>query len=176
MKPTDRPWTVQDLDILKREFPVLPTKEVARILGRSANAVSTMAHKIGIVKFRKGITWTPQMLKILCDYFPTMFNKPLAKWIGVSQRTLIRKARELGLNKVEGFLDKRRDDIVELAADALRRGYRSGRLKGGFQKGVRNNPSGEFKPGHIESPETKAKRSASLRRTWTKKKNQRKYY
>ena len=102
MKPTDRPWTVQDLDILKREFPVLPTKEVARILGRSKNAVSTMAHKIGIVKFRKGITWTPQMLKLLCDYFPTMFNKPLAKWIGVSQRTLIRRHGNSDLTRWKG--------------------------------------------------------------------------
>lgn len=176
MRPTDRPWTVQDLDILKREFPVRPTREVAEMLGRSTQAVAVMAHKRGMYKYRKGIVWTPRMLKLLHDYFPTMFNKPLAKWIGVSERTLIRKARELGLDKVDGFLVKRKDDIQELAADALRRGYRSGRITGGFQKGVHNNPSGEFKPGHIESPETKAKRAASIRRTFEKRKNKVKYY
>ena len=175
MNPNERPWTVQDFDILKREFPVRPTKEVADILGRTAQAVAVMAHKRGMYKYRKGIVWTPRMLKLLQDYFPTMFNKPLAKWIGVSERSLIRKARELGLNKVDGFLDKRRADIQDLAADALRRGYRSGRITGGFQKGVHNNPAGEFKPGHKESPETKAKRSASIRRTFAKK-NKPKYY
>ena len=116
------------------------------------------------------------MLKLLADYFPTMFNKPLARWIGVSERTLIRKARELGLNKADGFLETRRADIQELAADALRRGYRSGRIQGGFPKGVHSNPAGEFKKGHVESAETKAKRSASLRRTFAKKRNQQRYY
>lgn len=176
MRPTDRPWTVQDLDTLKREFPNRKTKEVAAILGRSTQAVAVMAHKKGLVKYRKGIVWTSRMLKLLADYFPTMFNKPLARWIGVSERTLIRKARELGIDKAEGFLDTRRADITELAADALRRGYRSGRIKGGFQKGVHSNPAGEFKHGHVESPETKAKRSASLRRTFAKKRNQTRYY
>ena len=176
MRKTDRPWTVQDLDTLKREFPNRPTKEVAAMLGRSTQAVAVMAHKKGLAKYRKGIVWSPRMLKLLADYFPTMFNKPLARWIGVSERTLIRKARELGLNKAEGFLETRRADIQELAADALRRGYRSGRIQGGFPKGVHSNPAGEFKKGHVESAETKAKRSASLRRTFAKKRNQTRYY
>ena len=29
-----------------------------------------------------------------------------------------------------------------------------------------SNPAGEFKPGHVESPETKAKRSESLKYVW----------
>ena len=108
------------------------------------------------------------MLKLLRDFFPTMFNEALAKWIGVSPRTLIRKARELGIEKEPGFLQKRKDDIHRRAGDALReRGDREGTW---FKKGIRHNPAGEFKPGHKESPETKAKRSAALKAAWARKK------
>lgn len=108
------------------------------------------------------------MLNILRDFFPSMFNKPLAKWLGVSQRTMLRKARELGLEKREGFLEDRRKDIQRLAGEALRaRGDREGTW---FKKGIHYNPDGEFKPGHRESEETKAKRIASFKETHQRKK------
>lgn len=160
-------WTQKELDLLRREFPARTTEEVARMLGRSVHATSVKASKLGLKKRHYGVVWTPSMLKILTDFFPIMFDRPLAAWVGVSLRTLIRKARELGLEKEPGFLDKRRRDIASLAGEALKR---KKDVPGRFMKGVRNNPDGEFKPGHSESPETKAKRSASLRETWKRRK------
>lgn len=61
------------------------------------------------------IVWTEIMLTKLEQCFPTRYNRELAKEIGVSIRTLIRKARELGIEKEPGFLDKRRDEITEMA-------------------------------------------------------------
>jgi len=156
-------WTYQDLVLLYQEFPVRKTAEVADMLGRSVTAVSVKADRLGLKKKHYGIVWTPRMLKLLKDFFPIMFDKALAKWIGVSQRTLVRKARELGLEKRPGFLDDRRDDINKLVSEAQKR---AGRNTGQFGKGHRANPEGEFKPGHVESPETKAKRSAALKRSW----------
>lgn len=160
-------WSFRDLDILRTEFPNRPTKEVAEMLHRSTQAVAVKASKLGLKKKHYGIVWTPQMLKLLKDFFPTMFDAPLAKWIGVSTRTLIRKARELGLEKKEGFLEERRGDIVELARIALK-----GRtdVPKRFQKGHHYNPNKEFKKGHKESQETKAKRVASLKLTWKRRK------
>lgn len=92
-----------------------------------------------------------------------MFNRHLAKWLGVSVRTLIRKARELGLEKKPGFLEERKRDIQRMAGEAIRRSdYHNTR----FKKGVHYNPAGEFKPGHKESPESRAKRSESLKYAW----------
>lgn len=156
-------WTYRDLDTLRREFPVKKTKEVAAMLGRSVEATSVMASKLGLKKSHYGIFWTPKMLKILVDFFPIMFDKALAKWIGVSPRTLIRKARELGLEKEPGFLDRRRDDIREMARQGLKRNIN---VSSRIRKGQHFNPAGEFKKGHVESPETKAKRSESLKRSW----------
>lgn len=167
MKPNE--WTPKELDTLLREFPKRTNDEMVKLLPkRSRGSIIQKASKLGLKKQRYGIEWTPQMLKLLHMFFPTMFNDALAKWLGVSPRTLIRKARELGLEKEPGFLEKRKDDIQRKAGDALRqRGDREGTW---FKKGIRHNPAGEFKPGHKESPETKAKRSEALKATWARKK------
>ena len=112
------------------------------------------------------------MLKLLRDYFPTMTNYSLAKLIGVSHRTMIRKARELGLEKADDFMEINRKSISESISAGVRR---HGPQPTHFQKGVRANPDGEFKPGHRESPEVKAKRSASLKETWKRKKILKRY-
>lgn len=167
MKRDDQ-WTCKELDLLRRNYTKMTNQELAQMLKRSLSAVNRKAHLLGLKKERYGIEWTPTMLKILRDHFPSMFNKPLAKWLGVSQRTMLRKARELGLEKREGFLKDRQKDIQRMAGDALRaRGDREGTW---FKKGVHYNPDGEFKPGHKESAETKARRSAALKETHQRKK------
>ena len=167
MKRSDA-WTCKELDILRREFPKRTNGEMTKLIKRSQQAIIQKASKLGLKKQRYGIEWTPQMLKLLRQFFPIMFNEALAKWIGVSPRTLIRKARELGIEKAPGFLQKRKDDIQRKAGEALRK---RGDLEGTwFKKGRRANPAGEFKPGHKESPETKAKRSAALKAAWERKK------
>ena len=152
-----------DEQILRNEWNRHTIEEVATMLHRSYQATAVKASKMGLKKDHYGIVWTPDQLKLLRDYFPTMFNKPLAKWIGVSLRTMIRKARELGLEKKPGFLDEKRRDIQALASEALKKSTNTATR---FKKGMRNNPAGEFKPGHKESPETKAKRIASIKHTW----------
>ena len=167
MKRSDA-WTCKELDILRREFPKRTNEEMTQLIKRSQTAITQKAHMLGLRKQGYGIEWTPQMLKLLRQFFPIMFNEALAKWIGVSPRTLIRKARELGIEKEPGFLQKRKDDIQRKAGEALRK---RGDLEGTwFKKGHRANPAGEFKPGHKESPETKAKRSAALKATFDRKK------
>ena len=158
-----RPWTYMEEQYLRDEWNWHTIQQIADDLGRSYQATAVKASKMGLKKDHYGIVWTPEQLKLLRDHFPTMFNGPLAAWIGVSVRTMIRKARELGLEKRPGFLEDRRRDIQQLAREALRR---SGKTGGRFQKGIRNNPAGEFKPGHIESPETKAKRTEALKHSW----------
>ena len=106
------------------------------------------------------ILWTSQMLSDLRAFYPTTKNEELAGMLGVGQRTMVRKARELGLEKDEAWLKGMWNEhrmMAQMMSRAL--GY-----PGCFQKGVRANPSGEFKKGHKESEEVKAKRCASMRR------------
>lgn len=152
-----------DEQILRNEWNRHTIEEVARMLHRSYQATAVKASKLGLKKDHYGIVWTDEQLKLLRTYFPIMFNRPLAKWIGVSMRTLIRKARELGLEKKPGFLEERRRDIQHLAGEAIRLSENKSTR---FKRGVHNNPAGEFKPGHVESPETKAKRREALKYAW----------
>lgn len=154
-------WTQRDLDILRRDFPVLPCREIADKLGRTLQAVYVKANKLGLKKEHEGIQWTPRMLKMLKDFFPVMFNKPLAAWIGVSERSLIRKARSLGLEKRPGFLEDRRQEIHAMAAESLRRTTKTG---GRIQPGQHHSRATEFKPGHQATEEEKAKRLETMRR------------
>ena len=168
-------WTPLETGILTEMYPTKSLAEIAKRINRTETAVQVRACKIGLkrTKHSRYHYWTPQMLKLLTTFFPTMFNKPLAKWIGVSQRTMIRKARELGLQKQDGFLEKRRKEINQMAGEALKKVHNPAR----FKKGERFCPEYEFKKGHKESQETKEKRIAAMREAWRRKKTaQIKYY
>ena len=154
-------WTYQELEILRRDFPVLPCREVASNLGRTMHAVYCKAFKLGISKGHSGIVWTKRNLKLLTDFYPIMFNKPLAKWIGVSPSSLHRKARALGLTKRPGFLEDRRKDISAMQSEALKR---TTKTAGRFKPGHHGNPATEFKPGHQATEEEKAKRLETMKR------------
>ena len=48
MKPPA--WTPRELELLRREFPVRETKDVAEMIGRSYQATAVMASKLGLEK------------------------------------------------------------------------------------------------------------------------------
>lgn len=154
-------WTYKDLEILRRDFPVLPCEEIARKLGRTMQSVYCKANILGIKKHHYGTEWTPRMLKMITDFYPIMFNKPLAKWIGVSPTSLHRKARALGLKKRPGFLEDRRNEINAMMSESLKRTSKTG---GRFRPGQHGSPATEFKPGHQATEEEKAKRLETMKR------------
>lgn len=92
-----------------------------------------------------GIKWTDEILETLQRKFPTTFNKVLAEELGVGWRTLVRKARELGLEKEDGFLDKNRRAITEMARDARPPNEHKG--KKGFV--IPGSEKYRFKPGNV---------------------------
>lgn len=105
------------------------------------------------------IFWNTDMLDYLRRHFPTTLNEELAACLGVSQRTMIRKARELGLEKDPEWLTAVWDERRRLAhVISKRKGY-----PGGFKKGERANPDGEFKPGRKPSAEEIAKKSEQMK-------------
>ena len=100
------------------------------------------------------------MIDYLRRHYPTTLNEELAGCLGVSQRTMIRKARELGLEKDPEWLRDVWDERRKLAHIIIKRkGY-----PGGFVKGQRANPAGEFKPGHKPTEEQRAKKSEAMRK------------
>lgn len=105
------------------------------------------------------IHWSKDMLDYLRRHYSTTLNKEMSECLGVSQRTMIRKARELGLEKDPEWLANVWSERRELAHVISRRKG----IPGGFKKGERANPEGEFKPGHKLSAEEMAKRSEKMK-------------
>ena len=105
------------------------------------------------------IHWSADMLDYLRRHFATTLNEELAGELGVSPRTMIRKARELGLKKDDVWVRRvwsKNGKLGHIIAKRL--GF-----PGGFRKGERANPAGEFKPGRVESLESREKRAAKMR-------------
>lgn len=110
------------------------------------------------------IFWNTQMLDYLRRHFPTTLNEELAGCLGVSPRTMIRKARELGLEKDPEWLAEVWEERRKMAhIIARKKGY-----PGGFKKGERANPAGEFKAGEPRSEEMKRKQGDGMKR-WYKR-------
>ena len=110
--------------------------------------------------YSKRIFWTKDMLDYLCRHFATTLNEELAGCIGVSPRTLIRKARELGLQKDPVWLTAVWNENREQAhIISKHKGF-----PGGFEKGRRTNPAGEFKKGHRLTPEQAERQREGMRR------------
>ena len=124
--------------------------------------------KVGRIVNHQGystaIHWSTSMIDYLHRYYPTTLNEELAGCLGVSQRTMIRKARELGLEKDPEWLRDIWDERRKLAhIISKRKGY-----PGGFVKGQRANPAGEFKAGEPRSEEMKRKQGEGMKR-WYKR-------
>lgn len=96
------------------------------------------------MKGRK-IVWTKDMIEDLNLNYPTEYNKSIAKRLGIGWRSIVRKARELGLEKEEGFLEKRRDEISTMAAEA----HPEHAMKGVKGWSVPGGEKHRFKKGHV---------------------------
>lgn len=164
MKPAA--WTCRELETLRREYPFRKAGDIARDLGRPLRAVYVMASRLGLKKDHYGLVWTPQMLTMLKALYDVTFDADLARCIGVSKRSLIRKARELGLEKEPGFVEKRQKEINHRISESAKR---STKTRTRFKPGHRS-PETWFKPGHVETPEVKARRIASYKETVRRRK------
>jgi hypothetical protein len=118
--------------------------------------------------YRAPVQWSDERLEYLRENFATKFNKDLGAALGCNWRTVIRKARELGLEKEEGFLDKKRPEIVKLQIGS----QRPNPMKGVKGWSVPGGEAYRFKPGNVPASKTKpevtarlhASRNASIRR------------
>lgn len=106
------------------------------------------------------IFWNRRMIDDLRRLYPTTKNMDLVDILGVSQRTLIRKARELGLHKDPEW---QHGNVVRHLHMAQLHNRVYG-VKSPFRKGEHFSPENEFKSGHEESPESKAKRITSIKK------------
>lgn len=96
----------------------------------------------------KPTIWTDEMIEKMKTEFPNRFTKDIADELNLGNRTIVRKAREMGLKKVEGFLDIKRKEIVEL----IQKNKGPHPHKGDSSYTIPNGEKHRFKKGHVPVP------------------------
>lgn len=101
-------WTKDDIRRLKKMYPEVPVKQVAKILKRSETAVISKAGDLGIKKkFRIDRRhWSKEELRFLKKNFPEMDFKTMAKKLGRSHSAVRSRANKLGLRSVVYWTEK----------------------------------------------------------------------
>ena len=94
-----RKWTRSEIDILVREYPRRPTKDVALFTGHPYGSVAVKAKSLGLKRKNVGIDWKEWMVDMLKKHFSDTPNRLLSEWLEVSVSSLACKAKQLGLSK-----------------------------------------------------------------------------
>ena len=96
MKPkrSNKRWTDEEIAFMKDYYGILPPKEIARLLGRSYNAVRNKAVELGLTK---NCDWTDKEISLLKALYGRMPASEIAKLLGRSEDAVYHKAMKLGL-------------------------------------------------------------------------------
>lgn len=101
-----RLYTKEDDNIIKKYYPILTNREVARMLDRPLASVRDRANRIGVKKLNPPRQYSKEEIEIVKECFPILETAEISKMLGRSQSSIRHKARKLRLTKVskEGLL------------------------------------------------------------------------
>ena len=106
-----KPWTAEEISLLKELYPTSPINELAQRLGRTEASVKHRAYSLGVK--RKNWCdrlWTAEEVKMLRDLYPNCKStREIARKIGRPWGSVRQIASNLGISKV-----KRPKDYGEL--------------------------------------------------------------
>lgn len=136
-----KPWTGEQLALLRRHYPTSRAKAVAPIVGHPWMAVIAKAKQLGIAKARRQIRrpWTDVEIARLRELYPDTPSHVIARELGRPLHHIYNRAQVLGLAKSEAYL-------ASPHACRLRRGDNVG-ARSRFQKGHVPANKGLRRPG-----------------------------
>lgn len=102
-----KPWSKDEVRLLKRLFPSGRTRQVVAKIGRPLTAVRQKAYDMGL-KSEVYHFWSTDDLKLLRKLFPNTRTEEIADKLGRSLHTVKNKAYQLGLKKTKKYLETRR--------------------------------------------------------------------
>jgi len=86
-----RKWTEKEVSVLRELYGRVPTKEIAKKLGRTARQVQDKANDLGLT------TWTEEQLEVLRKHAKERTVAELAQMLNKYPMVVAKKLRELGL-------------------------------------------------------------------------------
>lgn len=96
-----KPWTKEDINYLKENYDKMTNKEIAKVLKRSENSVSSKAFTLRIENdpSKSGLTWEEEDINYLKNHYDKLSTKEMAENLQRSIRAIDNKARILGLSR-----------------------------------------------------------------------------
>lgn len=97
-------WSAKQLEILDSEYSMANLKELAERLGKTPNAVKTMAVKRKLKRSPDVRVWTPVKRERLRELYPDHTNLEIASILGSTEGAVSGMAFKLNLRKSADFL------------------------------------------------------------------------
>lgn len=98
-----QPWTRHEMRCLRRCYMQTPTADLARELGRSTDAVATMAHQLGLRKLAACRKWTAREISLLRAQYANTSGLELAAKLDRKTHEIYTKSKALNLHKNRSF-------------------------------------------------------------------------
>ena len=90
-------WTEEEIEVLKRDYPLGKTEELSLNLGRSLRAIGGKAENLGI---SKSLFWTKKEIQLLKDKYPVTYDKDIPKLFpNRTLKSICAKAHRMGIKK-----------------------------------------------------------------------------
>ena len=95
-------WTPEMMAYVREHYPTENTREIARCLGVSQEAVWDKANQMGVTKeqTKKKMVWTPEKVEYLVKHYPTGKIVEIAKHLNCHTKSVQWKAARLGLVRI----------------------------------------------------------------------------
>ncbi len=142
-------WSEADIALLRKKYPLLPTREVAALLSRSYAQVKTKASVLGLYKTK--YYWTDAQVERLKALWPDTPTPEVAKKLKRRYYSVVQKAFKLRLKKSEAYRERMLAKWTK-DGEATRLGptHKSYRWNAGM-KGLKfpGSEKGWFKPGQL---------------------------
>ncbi len=89
------PWTREEIEFLRENYKKIPTKNIAKRLGRTYRSISKKAFKLNLCYSSK--KWTKEEVEFLKKNYKIISSKEIAEKFGRTNSGLLHKAMKLGL-------------------------------------------------------------------------------
>ena len=103
-KISRRPWSQDEVRLLRRHFADMDTRRLAAKIGRPLTAVRQRAYEMGLKTNGYSGPWSAEEVALLKELYPKMSTRRVAERIGRTMQSVGQKSLKLGLKKTDEYL------------------------------------------------------------------------
>jgi len=104
-------WTARELDMIIKKYPTMRTKELAKLVGRTAGQIRTKAHVLGVQKdaeiiFSSGRAWSKADMNEILRFYKNHTTAEVATMLGYPYQTIRKLLKRCSPGKLSLWTEK----------------------------------------------------------------------